>query len=86
MGVIPGMTDLMTEMMKKSIKEHGVASIPELLQLCKEADVKLIPCQMTMELFGYKYEDLIDGLEPPAGAMTLFDFLLEADKPITIFV
>jgi peroxiredoxin family protein len=63
-----------------------VASIPELLQLCKEADVKLIPCQMTMELFGYKYEDLIDGLEPPAGAMTLFDFLLEADKPITIFV
>ncbi|MGC9286191.1 MAG: DsrE/DsrF/DrsH-like family protein [Hydrogenobaculum sp.] len=86
MGVIPGMTDLMTEMMKKSIKEHGVASIPELLELCKEADVKMIPCQMTMDLFGYKYEDLIDGLEPPGGAMTLFDFILEADKPITIFV
>lgn len=72
MGIIPGMTDLMTYMMKKTIKEHGVADIPELLEACKEADVKLIPCQMTMELFGYRYEDLIDGLEPPAGAAAFF--------------
>ncbi|MCX7989502.1 MAG: DsrE/DsrF/DrsH-like family protein [Aquificaceae bacterium] len=86
MGIIPGMTDLMSSMMKKTIKEHGVASIPELLEACKEADVKLIPCQMTMELFGYKYEDLIDGLEPPAGAATFMNYVLEADKPMIIFV
>jgi len=86
MGIIPGMTDLMTYMMKKTIKEHGVADIPQLLELCKEADVKLIPCQMTMELFGYKYEDLIDGLEPPAGAATFINYVLEADKPMIIFV
>ncbi len=86
MGVIPGMTDLMTFMMKKSIKEHGVASIPELLELCKEADVKLIPCQMTMELFGYERHDLVDFLDPPGGAATLINYLLEADKPMIIFV
>jgi peroxiredoxin family protein len=86
MGIIPGMTDLMTYMMKKTIKEHGVADIPELLEACKEADVKLIPCQMTMELFGYKYEDLIDGLEPPAGAATFFNYVLESEKPMIIFV
>ncbi|MFN3813265.1 MAG: DsrE/DsrF/DrsH-like family protein [Aquificaceae bacterium] len=86
MGVIPGMTDLMTFMMKKTIKEHKVADIPQLLEACKEAEVKLIPCQMTMELFGYKYEDLIDGLEPPAGAATLINYVLEADKPMVIFV
>ncbi len=86
MGIIPGMTDLMTYMMKKTIKEHGVADIPELIEACKEADVKLIPCQMTMELFGYKYEDLIDGLEPPAGAATFINYVLEADKPMIIFV
>ncbi len=86
MGVIPGMTDLMTFMMKKSIKEHGVASIPELLELCKEADVKLIPCQMTMELFGYKREDLVEFLDPPGGAATFFNYVLEADKPMIIFV
>ncbi len=86
MGIIPGMTDLMTFMMKKTIKEHGVADIPQLLEACKEAEVKLIPCQMTMELFGYKYEDLIDGLEPPAGAATFINYVLEADKPMIIFV
>ncbi|MEJ5339614.1 MAG: DsrE/DsrF/DrsH-like family protein [Aquificaceae bacterium] len=86
MGVIPGMTDLMSFMMKKTIKEHGVADIPELVEVCKEAEVKLIPCQMTMELFGYKYEDLIEGLEPPAGAATFMNYVLEADKPMIIFV
>ncbi len=86
MGIIPGMTDLMSFMMKKTIKEHGVADIPELIEACKEAEVKLIPCQMTMELFGYKYEDLIEGLEPPAGAATFMNYVLEADKPMIIFV
>jgi len=86
MGIIPGMTDLMSYMMNKTIKEHGVADIPELLEACKEADVKLIPCQMTMELFGYRYEDLIDGLEPPAGAAALFNYVLESEKPMIIFV
>ena len=86
MGVIPGMTDFMTSMMKKMMKEKGVASVEELLELCKEAGVKLIPCQMTMDLFGYKYEDLIDGLEPPAGATEFFNYVLGADKPMIIFV
>ncbi len=86
MGVIPGMTDFMTAMMKKMMKDNGVASVEELLELCKDADVKLIPCQMTMELFGYKYEDLIDGLEPPGGAATFINYVLEADKPMIIFV
>ncbi|WPM31510.1 DsrE/DsrF/DrsH-like family protein [Hydrogenobacter sp. T-2] len=86
MGIIPGMTDLMSFMMKKTIKEHGVADIPELIEACKEAEVKLIACQMTMELFGYKQEDLIDGLEPPAGAATFMNYVLEADKPMIIFV
>jgi peroxiredoxin family protein len=32
--------------------------------------VRLIPCQMTMDLLGLKREDLIDGLEEPIGAAT----------------
>jgi len=86
MGVIPGMTDFMTSMMKKTMKDNGVASVEELVELCKEAGVKLIPCQMTMELFGYRYEDLVEGLEPPGGAATFINYVLEADKPMILFV
>ncbi len=86
MGVIPGMTDFMTAMMKKMMKDNGVASVEELVELCKEAEVKLIPCQMTMELFGYRYEDLIEGLEPPGGAATFINYALEADKPMILFI
>jgi len=86
LGVLPGMTDFVTAMLKKRMKEKGIASIEELLQLCKEAEVKLVPCQMTMELFGYKKEDLIEGTEEPAGAAEFFNYVLGADKPLIIFV
>ena len=43
------------------IKKKGVASIEELRELAIEADVQMIACQMTMDLFEYKREDMIDG-------------------------
>ncbi len=57
----PGMTALTTTMMKNMMKKKGVASIEELRDLALEADVKMIACQMTMDLFEYKREDMIDG-------------------------
>jgi len=40
-----------------------LSSIDELLELAVEADVRMIGCQMTMDLFEYKKEDMIDGIE-----------------------
>ena len=57
MGIIPGMTDLMSFMMKKTIKEHGVASIPELLEACKEADVDGVICLVDCANFEKYKED-----------------------------
>jgi peroxiredoxin family protein len=57
-------------MMRKLAKEHGVAAPEELMELAKDLDVKLWPCQMTMDLMGLKREDMIDGLDAPAGAAT----------------
>ena len=51
-------------MMKNMIKKKGVASIEELRELAIEADVNMIACQMTMDLFEYKPEDMIDGPDP----------------------
>ncbi len=60
-SALPGVDGMATAMMKNLIKKKGVASIEELRDLAMEADVKMIACQMTMDLFEYKREDMIDG-------------------------
>ena len=80
---LPGMQSMMTFMMKNKMKSKGVASVDELRSLCVEADVKLIACQMTVDLFDFKNSDLIDGIEF-GGAATFMGFAGESD--ITLFV
>ena len=70
-------------MMRKLAADHQVASPQELLELAQEMGVRLIPCQMTMDLLGLTREDMIDGLEEPAGAATA---LAEAQDAITLFI
>jgi peroxiredoxin family protein len=70
-------------MMKSLAKRNGVASPQELMEAALEMGVKLIPCQMTMDMMGLRREDLIDGLEEPAGATTA---LLEAQGANTLFI
>jgi peroxiredoxin family protein len=70
-------------MMRKLASDHHVASPEELIELAKDLGVKLVPCQMTMDLLGLHRDDLIDGLEEPAGATTA---LLEAQDAITLFI
>jgi len=80
---LPGMEAIATAMMKSMCKKHGVASVGTLLDLAKESGIKLIACQMTMDLFGYKREELVDGVEV-GGAATWMDLAAEAD--INLFV
>jgi peroxiredoxin family protein len=70
-------------MMMHLAKEHHVASPDELLEMAKDLGVHLIPCQMTMDLLGLKREDLIDGLDEPAGATKA---LADAEGAITLFI
>lgn len=70
-------------MMMKLAKDHKVASPTELLETARDMGVKLVPCQMTMDLMGLTREDLIDGLDDPAGATAA---LLEAKDAITLFI
>ena len=56
-AAIPGVDAAASVMMKNLIKRKGVASIEELREMAVEADVKMIACQMTMDLFEYKLED-----------------------------
>ena len=83
MQALPGMQSMMTMMMKQKMKSKGVASLEELRGLCIEAEVKLIACQMTVDLFDFSSDDFIDGLEY-GGAATFFEFAGESD--ICLFI
>jgi peroxiredoxin family protein len=79
----PGMQFLMTTIMKKKIRDKGVASIEELRQLCLEAEVKMIGCQMTVDLFDFSRNDFIEGIDY-GGAATFFEFAGESD--VNLFI
>jgi peroxiredoxin family protein len=76
--MMPSMEGVATKMMKAKMKKKGVASLQELRDLCLEADVKFIACQMTVDLFDFKKSDFIDGIEY-GGAATFMKFAGETD-------
>jgi len=83
MSNVPGFGSMATKMMKRSFQNKGVAQLEELREMCLEGGVKLIACQMTMDLFNIEKEELIDGIET-AGAATFMEFA--ADSDIQLFI
>lgn len=83
MGALPGMTAMATMMMNKWMGAQKVPTIPELLDMCVEEGVKLIACQMTMDVMGVKREDLIDPIDV-GGAATFLEWASQCN--ITLFI
>jgi len=84
MAGVPGFESLATTLMKKTVKNNGIATITELRELCIEAEVKLVACQMTVGLFGWKKEDFIPEVSEWAGAATYLTNAQGAD--ITLYI
>lgn len=82
-GALPGVDAAATAMMKNMIKKKGVASIDDLRIAAVESDVNMIACQMTMDLFEYKREDMIDG-PILGGAASWVDIATKSD--INLFI
>ncbi len=83
-GALPGMTKLGTNVMKRMFANHGVASIDELLDMAVQTGVKMYPCGMTIEVFGYQPEDFIEGIQPICGAATFVEYAADAD--VSLFI
>ncbi|MDE0920017.1 MAG: DsrE/DsrF/DrsH-like family protein [Arenicellales bacterium] len=83
MGNVPGFETMATSLMKKTFQNKGVATIEELRDACIESDVKLIGCQMTMDVFGFDRSDFIDEVDV-GGAATFLEFAADAD--IQLFI
>lgn len=80
---MPGMVSLASKMMKSRFAKHNVATIATLLDSARELDVRLIGCQMTIDVFGYSHDDFIDGVEFGGAAA----FMSTARRShVTIFV
>jgi peroxiredoxin family protein len=84
MSNVPGFEKMATGMMKKTMNDKGVASIEELRELSLEADVKLVACQMTVDLFGMQREDFIPEIEDWIGAASFLPKAQMAD--VSLFV
>jgi peroxiredoxin family protein len=83
MAAIPGVDAMASKMMKNMIKKKGIASIAELRDLAVEAEVRMIGCQMTMDLFEYSKDDMIEGIEI-GGAATYIE--VASKSHINLFI
>lgn len=80
---LPGMQKMMTVMMKNKMKAKGVSDLADLRDLCVEAEVRMIACQMTVDLFDMDTSEFIDDIEY-AGAAAFFEFA--GDSDICLFI
>ncbi len=83
LAALPGATAGASAMMKNMMNKKGVASIEELREMAVESDVQMIACQMTLDLFEYSKDDMIEGIEL-GGAATYIQRATECD--INLFI
>ena len=83
MANVPGFNALATTLMKQTFENKGVATVEQLRDMCVEMDVRLIGCQMTMDVFGFKREDFIKQCEI-GGAATFLEYAADADVQLFI--
>ncbi len=82
-AALPGVDGAATTMMKNLMKKKGVASIEELREAAIEAGVRMIACQMTMDLFEYSLDDMIEGPEL-GGSATYIETAMNSE--INLFI
>jgi peroxiredoxin family protein len=83
-SLVPGFESFASAMMRKTVKNKGVADITELRSLCIEAGVNLIGCQMTVDLFGYGRDEFIPEVKDYVGAATFLRMAKDAD--VSLFI
>lgn len=83
-GNLPGFEAFATTMMEQTVKAKGVPSIGELRDICVESGVRLVACQMTVDLFNYDQDDFIPEIAEWIGATSYLAEAKSAD--VCLFV
>ena len=79
MAGVPGFEKMATVLMKKTFKNKGVATVGELRDLCLEAGVKMVACQMTVDVFGFSKDDFIPEVKDYVGATYFLPVAAKSD-------
>ena len=79
MAGVPGFETVATGLMKKTFKNKGVATVEELRELCLEADVKMVACQMTVDVFGFDASEFIPEVTDFVGATSFLPVAQKSD-------
>ncbi|BCB25951.1 NADH dehydrogenase [Sulfurimicrobium lacus] len=83
-GNLPGFENFATSMMEQTVKAKGVPSIKELRDISIESGVKLVACQMTVDLFNYSKDEFIPEIADWIGATS---YLVDAkNADVCLFV
>ncbi len=83
-GNLPGFESFATAMMERTVNTKGVPTIKELRDICIESDVRLLACQMTVDLFSYRQDEFIPEIAEWIGAAS---YLAEAQNAdVCLFV
>jgi peroxiredoxin family protein len=84
LGMIPGMSSMVTSMMQKKMTKMKMPTIREMIATAKEGGVKFHACSPSMNMMGLRKEDLIPEVDDIIGATTYLD--LASEDAITLFV
>ena len=68
---------------KRVMAKKNVQRLPELIDLTRQSGVRMVACQMAMDVMGIRQDELIDGVESGGVATYLAD---ARDSRITLFI
>ncbi len=85
LGMLPGMTSMLTSMMQGKMKKIKMPTIREMIKTAKDGGVKFHACSPTLNMMGITRDDLIPEVDDIIGAATYLELASDQDA-ITLFV
>jgi peroxiredoxin family protein len=83
LGAFPGMTAFATSVMNKKMRDLKIPTVREYMEMLCDAGANLYACKMSVDMFGLKKEDFIDGVK---GIVTAGDFMDMTDGAQIVFI
>lgn len=68
---------------RQALEAAAVPPVPEMLAMAAESGVKLIACQMTLDVMNIAADELVPEVAEHAGAASFLEFALDADVSLT---